>query len=94
MVYGALLLVVCAGLCFTTPCLASVQQPTLSSCSSTHTLLVNELTLTNAKLGQTMLFNYTGQLSASLTSSPEFNFTMTKQSDGSVIPCILNLGSW
>ncbi|KAG0429026.1 hypothetical protein HPB47_024026 [Ixodes persulcatus] len=60
---------------------------------ATHILLVNVLTLTNDKLGQTMLFNYTGQLSASLTSSPVFNFTMTKQSDGSVIPCILNLGS-
>ncbi|XP_040068782.1 uncharacterized protein LOC120841849 [Ixodes scapularis] len=86
-------LVVCAGLCLATPCLATVQTPPLTSCSSTHILLVNVLTLTNAKLGQAMLFNYTGQLSASLTSSPVFNFTMTKQSDGSLIPCILNLGS-
>ncbi|XP_002401889.3 uncharacterized protein LOC8032956 [Ixodes scapularis] len=93
MVYEVLFLVVCAGLCFTTPCLASVQQPSLSSCSSTQVLKVSGVSITNAKVGQTMLFNYTGDLTTSLANSPVLNFTMTVKSTGNLVPCFLNVGS-
>ncbi|CAN7939453.1 unnamed protein product [Ixodes hexagonus] len=93
MVYVMLCFVVCVGLCFTTPCLASVQTPTLSPCSSTHVVIISAVTITNAKVGKTMVLNYTGQLTTSLTASPALNFTMTKNTGGGLVPCVGNVGS-
>ncbi|XP_040068781.1 uncharacterized protein LOC115322576 [Ixodes scapularis] len=93
MAYKVLFLVVCAGLCFTIPCLGSVQHPTLSSCSLAQDLTVSGVSISNAKVGQTMLFNYTGDLTTLLANSPVLNLTMTAKTSGNIIPCFLNVGS-
>ncbi|EEC11424.1 putative immunoglobulin-binding protein [Ixodes scapularis] len=93
MAYAMLFLVVCGGLSFTPPCIASVQTPTLSSCSSAQVFSVSAVSITNAKVGQTMIFAYSGQLMTSLANSPELQFTMTKKASGDVIPCISDVGS-
>ncbi|CAN7994389.1 unnamed protein product [Ixodes pacificus] len=93
MASAMLFLVVCAGLSFTTPCIASVQTPTLSSCSSAQVFSVSDVSITNAKIGQTMIFRYSGLLTTCLANSPELQFTMTKNASGDVIPCFSNVGS-
>ncbi|EEC11425.1 immunoglobulin-binding protein, putative [Ixodes scapularis] len=94
MAFALLFLTVCAALCaFMTPCLATVQEPTLTSCSDTQVLSVSDVTISNAKVGETLLFNYTGELTGNPLNSPVLIFTMTKKSDGSEIPCLLNVGS-
>ncbi|XP_077529182.1 uncharacterized protein LOC144141504 [Haemaphysalis longicornis] len=71
---------------------AAVQTPTLTSCSSVQQVQVGGVTIENAKIGQTMLLNFTLTISQALQSEPKMQFTFKKQS-GSVIPCINGVGS-
>ncbi|XP_042149582.1 uncharacterized protein LOC121837822 [Ixodes scapularis] len=93
MVYAKLFLVVCAGLYCLTPCSASVQTPTLSSCSSTHVVAISAVTIANSRVGRTMAVSYTGRLTTTLNDSPALNFTMTEKTGGGLIPCVVNVGS-
>ncbi|CAN7994384.1 unnamed protein product [Ixodes pacificus] len=76
-----------------TTCIASTQTPNITACSSTHVVVIDDVTIKNAKVGQTMIFSYTGQLTQSLNDSPSLKMTMTKINGGGQIPCIDDLGS-
>ncbi|CAN8022916.1 unnamed protein product [Ixodes persulcatus] len=93
MVYAKLVLVVCAAMYCPTPCSASVQTPALSSCSPTHVVAISAVSITNARVGRTMVLSYTGRLTTTLNNSPVLNFTMTKKTGGELIPCVGNVGS-
>ncbi|XP_077493522.1 uncharacterized protein LOC144104410 [Amblyomma americanum] len=71
---------------------ASVQTPTLTSCSTTQKAKVDAVTITNAKIGQTMIVNFTLIITESLGSNPTLQITMRKNG-GSTIPCVNNVGS-
>ncbi|XP_077494783.1 uncharacterized protein LOC144105535 [Amblyomma americanum] len=71
---------------------ASVQTPTLTSCSSSTKVSVSDVTITNAKIGQTMVVDFTLKVSEALGSNPTLKITLRKQG-GSEIPCINNVGS-
>ncbi|CAN7942142.1 unnamed protein product, partial [Ixodes pacificus] len=61
--------------------------------ADTQVLLVSDVTISNAKVGETLLFNYTGELTGNPLNSPVLIFTMTKKSDNSAVPCLLSVGS-
>ncbi|XP_077530164.1 uncharacterized protein LOC144142494 [Haemaphysalis longicornis] len=71
---------------------SSLQTPTLTSCSSVQQVQVGAVTIQNAKIGQTMVINFTLTITQPLSSDPKLQVTMKRQS-GSVISCIDNVGS-
>ncbi|XP_077492473.1 uncharacterized protein LOC144103688 [Amblyomma americanum] len=71
---------------------ASVQRPTLTSCSSSGKLKVSDVSITNAKIGQIMVVNVTLEVGESLRWNPSLEITMLKES-GSRISCISDVGS-
>ncbi|XP_040068786.1 uncharacterized protein LOC120841854 [Ixodes scapularis] len=73
--------------------IASTQTPNITSCSATHVVTIDSITITNARFGQTMIFSYTGQLAQALNDSPLLKATMTEKNGGGRIPCIDDLGS-
>ncbi|XP_040068787.1 uncharacterized protein LOC120841855 [Ixodes scapularis] len=72
---------------------ALTETPNITSCSSTHVVVIDDVTITNAKVGTTMTFSYKGQLTQSLNDSPSLKMTMTEINGGGQIPCINDLGS-
>nr|XP_037289730.1 LOW QUALITY PROTEIN: uncharacterized protein LOC119183990 [Rhipicephalus microplus] len=72
--------------------MASVQTPTLTSCSSVQDVKVNDVSITDAQLGKTMRVNFTLTISTQLASNPTLKITM-KKSNGLTIPCLNNVGS-
>uniref|UniRef100_V5GXA1 Putative lipocalin-8 9 n=1 Tax=Ixodes ricinus TaxID=34613 RepID=V5GXA1_IXORI len=73
--------------------IASTQTPNITACSSTHVVVIDDVTFTNAKVGETMIFSYKGQLTQSLNDSPSLKMTMTRINGGGKLPCIDDLGS-
>ncbi|XP_050048210.1 uncharacterized protein [Dermacentor andersoni] len=71
---------------------ASVQTPTPTSCQSSQKVMVNDVTIVNAKIGQTMTLNFTLVIKEPLTSNPTLAVTMKRQTGGS-ISCINDIGS-
>ncbi|XP_077494781.1 uncharacterized protein LOC144105534 [Amblyomma americanum] len=54
--------------------------------------MFNEVSITDAKIGETMILNYTLAISEILGSNPTLKVTMRKQ-NGDKIGCIRNIGS-
>ncbi|XP_040068794.1 uncharacterized protein LOC120841864 [Ixodes scapularis] len=72
---------------------ASTQTPIITSCSDTHVAVIDDMTITNAKVGERMSFSYSGHLNQDLNESPSLKMTMTKKKDNSKIMCFSNVGS-
>ncbi|CAN8022913.1 unnamed protein product [Ixodes persulcatus] len=73
--------------------IASTQKPNITSCSATHVVVVDDVTITDAAVGKTMVISYVGQLTQALNDSPLLKFTMTKNAGGGQVPCFNDLGS-
>ncbi|CAN7944587.1 unnamed protein product [Ixodes hexagonus] len=90
--------------------IASTQTPNVTSCSgknvcidgyvqrsyvaATHIVIIDDVTITNAKVGGTMVLRYSGQLTQDIDGSPSLKLTMRKKKGGIKLPCISNIGSW
>ncbi|XP_040068792.1 uncharacterized protein LOC8036341 [Ixodes scapularis] len=73
--------------------IASTQTPNITSCSATHVVVIDDVTITDAEVGKTMVISYVGQLTRDLNDSPSLKFTLTKNNGGGKIPCLYDLGS-
>ncbi|EEC14225.1 immunoglobulin-binding protein, putative [Ixodes scapularis] len=73
--------------------IASTQTPNITSCSATHVVVIDDVTITDAAVGKTMIISYVGQLTQALNDSPSLRFTMTRNAGGGQVPCINDLGS-
>ncbi|XP_075750500.1 uncharacterized protein LOC142817355 [Rhipicephalus microplus] len=71
---------------------ASVQSPTLTSCSSAQSVKLSGVSITDAQIGKTMKVNFSMIITTQLASSPTLKITI-KTSSGSTVPCINNVGS-
>ncbi|KAG0429028.1 hypothetical protein HPB47_024028 [Ixodes persulcatus] len=67
---------------------------TCSRSKPTHVVVIDDVTITDAAVGKTMVISYVGQLTEALNSSPSLKFTLTKNNGGGKIPCLYHLGSW
>ncbi|XP_037524535.1 uncharacterized protein LOC119401685 [Rhipicephalus sanguineus] len=71
---------------------ASVQTPTLTSCSSSEKVVLSDVTIQNAQIGQKMTANFSLTINEPLKSKPKLQVTLTKQ-DGRKVNCISHMGS-
>ncbi|KAL3187206.1 hypothetical protein MRX96_025520 [Rhipicephalus microplus] len=71
---------------------ASVQTPTLKSCSSSEKVMLSDVSIRNAKLNQKMTVNFSITINEPLESNPKLQVTLTKK-DGREVVCLLYIGS-
>ncbi|XP_029838805.2 uncharacterized protein LOC8036342 [Ixodes scapularis] len=73
--------------------LASTQTPVITPCSATHIVIIDDVKITNAKVGETMVLSYSGQLTQTLDGSPKVKLTIMIKKGNIKLPCIADLGS-
>ncbi|EEC14224.1 immunoglobulin-binding protein, putative [Ixodes scapularis] len=73
--------------------LASTQTPIITPCSATHIVIIDDVKITNAKVGETMVLSYSGQLTQTLDGSPKVKLTIMIKKGNIKLPCIADLGS-
>ncbi|XP_077530929.1 uncharacterized protein LOC144142978 [Haemaphysalis longicornis] len=71
---------------------SSVQTPALTSCSSTEKVQVSDVTITDAKIDETMVVNFTLAINEDLTSDPTLTIEL-RNKDSIKVPCISDVGS-
>ncbi|KAL1477848.1 hypothetical protein MTO96_035427, partial [Rhipicephalus appendiculatus] len=71
---------------------ASVQTPKITSCSSSETVTLSDVSIQNAQVGQKMTANFTVTIKEPLESNPKLQVTLTKENRRKV-ECFYNIGS-
>lgn len=71
---------------------ASVQTPKLTSCSSSEKVVLSDITIQNAQIGQKMTANFSLTIKEPLKPEPKLQVTLIRQ-DGRKVPCIYQMGS-